>query len=100
MKDTVLYYVIPCYNEEEVLSETAKRLYAKISQLVKAQKISPQSRILFVNDGSTDTTWEIIAGTEATRTHCTRDLCTQRNTVMFPFLWTRTFRTMLRRRMR
>ena len=61
MKDTVLYYVIPCYNEEEVLSETAKRLYAKISQLVKAQKISPQSRILFVNDGSTDTTWEIIS---------------------------------------
>ena len=61
MKDTVLYYVIPCYNEEEVLSETAKRLYAKISQLVKAQKISPASRILFVNDGSTDTTWEIIS---------------------------------------
>ncbi len=63
MKDTVLYYVIPCYNEEEVLSETAKRLYAKISQLVKAQKISPASRILFVNDGSTDTTWEIISWT-------------------------------------
>lgn len=62
MKDTILYYVIPCYNEEEVLPETAKRLRVKTRQLIRAQKISPKSRILFVNDGSSDRTWEIISG--------------------------------------
>lgn len=60
MKDTVLYFVIPCYNEEAVLPETAKRLYTKCERLIRAGKISPLSRILFVNDGSTDATWPII----------------------------------------
>lgn len=60
MKTTVLYFVIPCYNEEAVLKETAKRLYAKCRQLMKADKISEKSHILFVNDGSSDSTWEII----------------------------------------
>lgn len=59
-KDTVLYYVIPCYNEEAVLQETAKRLYEKYRELRNAGRISDASRILFVNDGSTDRTWQII----------------------------------------
>lgn len=59
MNDT-LYIVVPCYNEEEVLPETASRLRAKLEQLMAAGKISPASRVLFVNDGSKDKTWEII----------------------------------------
>lgn len=58
--DNKLYLVIPCYNEEEVLPETAKRLKDKLSTLVQAGKITPDSRIVFVNDGSRDRTWEII----------------------------------------
>lgn len=58
--DNKLYLVIPCYNEEEVLPETAKRLKDKLSTLVQAGKINPDSRIVFVNDGSGDRTWEII----------------------------------------
>ena len=55
-----LYMVMPCYNEQEVLPETSKRLKEKLSTLVKAGKIDPESRIIFVNDGSKDRTWEII----------------------------------------
>ena len=55
-----LYMVIPCYNEQEVLPETSKRLKEKLLKLVKAGKIDPESRIIFVNDGSKDRTWEII----------------------------------------
>lgn len=55
-----LYMVIPCYNEQEVLPETSKRLKKKLSTLIKAGKIDPESRIIFVNDGSKDRTWEII----------------------------------------
>lgn len=55
-----LYMVIPCYNEEEVLTETAKRLYEKYTSLIKSEKISSDSRIVFVNDGSKDKTWKII----------------------------------------
>jgi len=57
MKKT-LYIVIPCYNEEEVLRETAKQLLAKIDTM--NGKISRESRIVFVNDGSKDKTWDII----------------------------------------
>ncbi len=57
----ILYFVVPCYNEEEVLPETSKRLLAKLTSLVEAGKISDKSRILFVNDGSKDRTWEIIS---------------------------------------
>ena len=57
----ILYIVVPCYNEEEVLPETAKRLRAKMRELISAGKISEQSRILFVNDGSRDRTWELIS---------------------------------------
>jgi glycosyltransferase involved in cell wall biosynthesis len=57
MDEPVLYIVIPCYNEEEVLPETAKRLKAKLKALMGEGKLSPQSRVLFVNDGSKDRTW-------------------------------------------
>ena len=56
----LLYIVIPCYNEEEVLHETAKRMKEKCLHLIEKGKINPNSRILFVNDGSKDTTWNII----------------------------------------
>lgn len=58
--DNILYLVIPCYNEEEVLPETARRLKEKITALIEKGKIDKKSRIVFVNDGSTDRTWEII----------------------------------------
>lgn len=55
-----LYLVIPCYNEEAVLPETAKQLLLKYNELLEKQLISTESRICFVNDGSKDRTWEII----------------------------------------
>lgn len=55
-----LYIVVPCYNEEEVLPETSRRLWKKIRSLIRAGKIDQGSRILFANDGSKDRTWEII----------------------------------------
>lgn len=60
MKD-ILYIVVPCYNEEEVLPETSKRLREKVRGLIGAGKVSEKSRILFVNDGSRDRTWELIS---------------------------------------
>ena len=57
----ILYLVIPCYNEQEVLHETAKQLKEKINSLCGMGKISPKSRIVFVDDGSKDKTWEIIS---------------------------------------
>ncbi|MDO4741227.1 MAG: glycosyltransferase family 2 protein [Eubacteriales bacterium] len=56
----VLYVVIPCYKEEEALPETARRLKEKMSGYLAQGRISPASRVLFVNDGSTDRTWEVI----------------------------------------
>ena len=58
-----LYVVIPCYNEEEVLEETTKRLGVKIEELIKAKMISDESRVMYVNDGSKDKTWELIEKT-------------------------------------
>jgi len=55
-----LYVVVPCYNEQEVLPETVKRLGEKLTTLIEAEKISPNSRMLFVNDGSKDETLNII----------------------------------------
>lgn len=60
MASNILYLVIPCYNEEEVISETAKRLKIKMESLVEKQAISDKSRVVFVNDGSKDKTWELI----------------------------------------
>ena len=57
----ILYLVVPCYNEQEVLPETAKRLKEKFTALQSAGLIEARSRILFVNDGSKDSTWQIIA---------------------------------------
>ncbi|MBD5454993.1 MAG: glycosyltransferase family 2 protein [Lachnospiraceae bacterium] len=55
-----LYLVIPCYNEEEVLPETSRRLKEKVASLIERGKIDGGSRIVFVNDGSKDRTWEVI----------------------------------------
>ena len=59
MKQT-LYLVIPCYNEEEVLHETSKRLLEKMTNMINNNVIARDSKILFVNDGSKDRTWNII----------------------------------------
>ncbi len=56
----ILYIVVPCYNEEEVLNETTKRLTIKINKMIKSKIISEESKIMYVNDGSKDKTWEII----------------------------------------
>lgn len=56
----IIYLVLPCYNEEEVLHETASRLKVKMEQLKSENKITEDSRITFVDDGSKDRTWSII----------------------------------------
>ena len=56
----VLYLVIPCYNEEAVLPETARQLLNKMNSMFERGMISRESKIMFVNDGSKDKTWEII----------------------------------------
>lgn len=61
MSAPTLFIVIPCYNEEEVLPITAPMFLNKLLSLVQAGKIAGSSRIMFVNDGSRDRTWEIIS---------------------------------------
>ncbi len=56
----ILYVVIPCYNEEEVLPLTKKALKTKMETLIKEKKISKDSKVMFVNDGSKDKTWDLI----------------------------------------
>ncbi|MCR8745450.1 glycosyltransferase family 2 protein [Romboutsia lituseburensis] len=56
----IIYLVIPCYNEEAVLYETSKQLEIKMSKLMENNKISNKSKIVFINDGSKDSTWNII----------------------------------------
>ena len=58
--ETVLYMVIPCYNEQEVLPDSAEKIKNKMTALMTRKKISKKSKICFVNDGSRDRTWEII----------------------------------------
>ena len=58
--EKTLYVVVPCYKEEAVLPETSKRLKEKMTALMAQGKISEKSRVMFVNDGSRDRTWEII----------------------------------------
>ena len=58
----ILYLVVPCYNEEEVLHETARRLKEKLHSLIARGAVSLESRVLFVNDGSRDKTWSLIEG--------------------------------------
>ena len=55
-----LYIVIPCYNEEQVLPVTSGMFLDELNHLIKAGKINSDSRIMFVNDGSSDSTWDII----------------------------------------
>ena len=59
--NNTLYIVVPCYNEEEVLPETSGRLRVKMEALMASGKISPDSRVMFVNDGSKDRTWALIS---------------------------------------
>ncbi|MCR5796895.1 MAG: glycosyltransferase family 2 protein [Eubacterium sp.] len=59
-KPEILYLVVPCYNEEEVLDETTKRVCEKLNTLIASGKIDGKSRVLYVNDGSKDQTWMII----------------------------------------
>lgn len=60
MRMPILYLIIPCYNEERVLPETAPMFLAELQKMIGEGKIAQESRILFVNDGSRDQTWEII----------------------------------------
>ena len=64
-----LFIVIPCYNEEEVLPITSKMFLEELEDLIHKGKISDNSRILFVNDGSKDKTWEIIENLAAENPH-------------------------------
>lgn len=59
-KEPILYVVVPCYNEEEVLNETTRQLKEKMESLIKNKKISNKSKVMYVNDGSKDKTWEMI----------------------------------------
>ena len=78
MAKPVLWVVIPCYNEEQVLPITAPLFLKKIQELTEAGKISENSRILFVNDGSADKTWEIIQDLAAQDGHYI-GICQSRN---------------------
>ncbi len=68
---TTLYIVIPCYNEQEVLPETAARMLDKLSRMREQSLCSADSRVLFVDDGSSDNTWSIIESLSAEHT----DIC-------------------------
>ena len=56
----ILYVVVPCYNEEEVLYETTKQLKKKLEDLINRKEINKKSKVIYINDGSKDRTWEII----------------------------------------
>lgn len=58
--ESILYLVIPCYNEQEVLRETARQLEEKLRRMIGAGLVSEESKVVFVNDGSKDQTWELI----------------------------------------
>lgn len=60
IKLKILYIVVPCYNEEDVILETTNQLKRKITELIQEKQISSKSKVLYVNDGSTDKTWELI----------------------------------------
>lgn len=78
MKKPILYIVIPCYNEEKVLPITGSMFLDKITELVQKDKISDDSRVLFVNDGSKDRTWEIIKELSEQNDHY-KGICQSRN---------------------
>ena len=78
MARPILWIVIPCYNEEQVLPITAPMFLKKIQEMTENEKISENSRILFVNDGSADKTWEIISDLAAQDEHYI-GICQSRN---------------------
>ncbi len=78
MKAPKLYIVVPCYNEQEVLPLTAPLFREELERLAAAGKIDPDSRVLFVNDGSRDGTWEIIQDLSRQDPHF-QGLCLSRN---------------------
>ena len=69
MDPKTLYILAPCYNEEEVLPLTSKIFLDKINSLIADGKISENSRVAFVDDGSKDKTWELIQGFAAQDEH-------------------------------
>ena len=69
MANPILWIVVPCYNEEQVLPLTAPQFRQKLRDLTEAGKIHEDSRVLFVNDGSKDRTWEIIRDLAASDPH-------------------------------
>ncbi len=77
-KTPVLYIVIPCYNEQEVLPLTAPQFREELRRLTEAGAVSEKSRVLFVNDGSRDRTWQIIQELSAEDPHF-QGLCLSRN---------------------
>ena len=77
-KNNVLYLVIPCYNEEEVLNETTKRLEQKYDKLIKDGIISKESKVMYVNDGSKDKTWDLIESISKKHKYFT-GICLSRN---------------------
>lgn len=78
MDKPILYIVIPCYNEEKVLPKTSGMFLDKLTSLITGNRISPKSRVLFVNDGSRDSTWDIIS--ELSRKHTEIEgVCLSRN---------------------
>ena len=74
----ILYIVIPCYNEEKVLPITSEMFLKKIESLIQNKKIAEESSILFVNDGSKDSTWEIIHNLAEENKHY-KGICLSRN---------------------
>ena len=61
-RGNTLYLVVPCYNEEDILYHTAQVMQDKLDRLIEENKISIKSKVMFVNDGSSDSTWKIIEG--------------------------------------
>ncbi len=68
-KYPLLYIIVPCYNEQEVLPCTAPMFLSKLNELISLNKISDDSKVLFVNDGSKDSTWDIICNLAKTDKH-------------------------------
>ena len=78
MKAPVLYIVIPCYNEQEVLPVTSGMFLEKINSLIEKGRVAPESRVVFVNDGSIDNTWNIIQELAKSDEHF-EGICLSRN---------------------
>lgn len=78
MEIPILYLIIPCYNEEDVLPITAPLFLNKINELIEQNKIHSESKIMFINDGSKDKTWQIICDLASQNEHYI-GICQSRN---------------------